>query len=161
MKIHLLLLALIVFFGADCSAIRKAAVQPVKVEGVAMKPALNDGDRIFIARSFDQINRGDIVIFYFPADTRKSYIKRVVGLPNERVELRDNKVLINGDVIPEPYVEAGNNQFRQSGKEIKVPEDSYYVIGDNRDFSSDSRTWGPLAKHFIYGKFVGKYYSAK
>ena len=161
MRIQLLILALIVLFGAECSAVKKAAVQPVKVLGVAMEPALKDGDRIFIARSFDQIDRGDIVIFYFPHDTRKSYIKRVVGLPNERVEIRDGAVLINGESLPEPYVDAGKNQNRQTVKELKVPENSYYVVGDNRDFSSDSRTWGPLAKHFIYGKFLSKYYSAK
>lgn len=161
MKVHLPILALIVLIGSDCSAVKKLAVQPVKVEGVAMEPALRNGDKIFIARSYDRIDRGDIVIFYYPADPSKSYIKRVVGLPNERVEIREGKVLINGESIPEPYVDARNNQAWQSRKEVKVPEGSYYVLGDNRDNSNDSRAWGPLPRHFIYGKFASKYYSAK
>ncbi len=125
-----------------------------------MEPTLNHGDGIFISRSFDSIVRGDIVIFYYPVDQSKSYIKRVVGLPNDRVEVREGKLLINGEILHEPYVDAKNNQALVSSKEIKVPEGSYYVIGDNRDNSNDSRSWGALPYQFIYGKFTGKYYSA-
>ncbi len=160
MKINLLFLAFFLLIGASCSVVKKIAVQPVKVEGVAVEPGLKHGDRIFIARSYDRIDRGDIVIFYYPADQSKSYIKRVVGLPNDRVEVREGRVLINGESLPEPYVVAEKNQSMRSSEEIKLAEDSYYVLGDNRDNSSDSRSWGPLPKHFIYGKFVSRYYSA-
>ena len=78
-----------------CSAVKTVALQPVKIEGTAMEPGLKDGDRIFISRALARIERGDIVIFYFPADQSKSYIKRVVGLPHDRVEIRD--------IIKSPY----------------------------------------------------------
>jgi len=143
-----------------CSAIRHAAVQPIKVEGIAMEPALKDGDRIFIDRNIDPLQRGDIVVFYYPADPTKSYIKRVVGLPGEAVEIRAGKVLINGTALDEPYVNPANNRVMSARAERQVPAEAYYVIGDNRDNSNDSRMWGPLQRKFIYGKFVRKYYSA-
>ena len=143
-----------------CSVVKKVALQPVKVEGIAMEPSLKHGDRIFISRALERIERSDIVIFYYPADQSKSYIKRVVGLPNDRVEIREGQVFINGESVAEPYVDSKYNQARRNINEISVPEENYYVIGDNRDNSNDSRSWGPLPRHFIYGKFAGKYYSA-
>ncbi len=125
-----------------------------------MEPALKNGDRVFVNRSVDKLERGDIITFYYPVDPSKSYLKRVVGLPGEAVEIRDGKVIINGNALDEPYVAPGNNRVRSDHKEIKIPVDSYYVLGDNRDNSNDSRMWGPLARKFIYGKFVRKYYSA-
>ena len=125
-----------------------------------MEPALKNGDRILVDRNFDKLDRGDIVVFYYPVDPTKSYIKRIVGLPGEAVEGRDGKVLINGTALEEPYVTPANNRVMSARKEIRVPDDSYYVIGDNRDNSNDSRMWGPLQRKFIYGKFARKYYSA-
>jgi len=153
------ILCLVVATGS-CSAIRHAAVQPVKVEGIAMEPAFKDGDRIFIDRNVDVLNRGDIVVFHYPFDPSKSYLKRVVGLPGETIEIRDGRVLINGTGLDEPYVAAVNNRVMSGRKVIRIPDDSYYVVGDNRDNSNDSRMWGPLQRKFIYGKFVSKYYSA-
>jgi signal peptidase I len=150
----------LVLVASSCSALRRAAVQPVKVEGVAMEPALRNGDRIFIDRSVDKLERGDIITFYYPADPSRSFIKRVVGLPGEAVEILDGKVLINGNALDEPYVAPENNRVMSGHKEIRIPVDSYYVLGDNRDNSNDSRAWGPLTRKFIYGKFVRKYYSA-
>lgn len=160
MRITLLVLASFFLIGSGCSAVKKIAVQRVKVEGIAMEPALKHGDSIFIDRDYDRIDRGDIVVFYYPADQTRSFIKRVVGLPNNRIEIREGKVLVNGEILPEPYVNTEKNQYLRNTGETKLPTDSYYVLGDNRDNSSDSRMWGPLAKHFIYGKFTGKYYSA-
>ena len=125
-----------------------------------MEPALKNGDRIFVDRSVDKLERGDIITFYYPADPSRSFIKRVVGLPGEAVEIRDGKVIINGNTLDEPYVLPENNRVMSGHKEIRIPVDSYYVLGDNRDNSNDSRMWGPLARKFIYGKFVRKYYSA-
>lgn len=139
--------------AAACTAF----VQPVKVEGTAMAPALQDGDRIVIQRNPSKLERGDIVVFYFPLDQRKSYIKRIVGLPNETVEIREGKVFINGTLLDEPYVQPTLNVSMRSSQEIKLAEDSYYVIGDNRDNSADSRIWGPLQRKFIYGKYMTKY----
>ena len=125
-----------------------------------MEPALKNGDRIFVDRKVDKLARGDIVIFYFPLDPSKSYIKRVLALPGETVEIRDGRVLINGTNLDEPYVAPGNNRVMSNRKGIKVSDDSYYVLGDNRDNSSDSRIWGMVHRKFIYGRFVSKYYSA-
>ena len=151
---------------SGCAALRHrgpggiAAVRPVKVEGIAMEPALKDGDRIFIDQNLDPLQRGDIVVFYYPADPTKSYIKRIVGLPGEAIENRGGKVLVNGNALDEPYVTPANNRVMSARAEIHVPTGSYYVIGDNRDNSNDSRMWGSLERRFIYGKFVRKYYSA-
>lgn len=123
-----------------------------------MAPALKDGDRILIQRNPDQLQRGDIVLFYFPLDQRKSYIKRIVALPNETVEIREGKVLINGRFLEEPYVDPKLNLSMRSLQEIKLSEDSYFVVGDNRDSSADSRIWGPLQRKFIYGKYMRKYF---
>ena len=160
MRLSITTLLFLVLVASSCSALRHAAVQPVRVLGVAMEPALRDGDRIFIDHSVDKLERGDIITFYYPADPSKSYLKRVVGLPGETVEVRDGKVLINGNALDEPYVAPENNRISNVRKEIRIPVDSYYVLGDNRNNSSDSRTWGPLQRKFIYGKFVRKYYAA-
>jgi len=159
-KIILIIVSFSLLAVSGCSAVKKLALQPVKGEGIAMEPSLKHGDRIFISRNFDRIERSEIAIFYYPADPSKSYIKRVVGLPNDRVEIREGQVFINGEKVAEPYVDSKNNQALRSSKEITVPEDNYYVIGDNRDNSNDSRSWGPLPRQFIYGKFASKYYSA-
>ena len=125
-----------------------------------MEPALKDGDRIIIDRGFEKLERGDIVVFYFPLDQSKSYIKRIIALPNETVEIRDGVVILNGKTFDEPYLDAKTNQSKRSLMELKVPEDAYFVIGDNRDNSSDSRLWGPVQRKLIYGKYVKKYFAA-
>ena len=153
-------LALCALTTVACSTLKQVAVQPVKVEGTAMRPTLNDGDRIFISRSFEKLERGDIVLFYYPDDPSKSYIKRVIGLPGEKLEIREGKVLVNGQNLAEPYVDPNNNLSSRTHK-IALPPDNFYVIGDNRDNSYDPRSWGALPRKFIYGKFVSKYYAAE
>ncbi len=122
-----------------------------------MLPALKDGDRIISERNPQKLARGDIVIYYFPLDPVKSYIKRIVALPHETIEIREGKVLINGTFIEEPYVEHKFNLSARSLAEIEIPADSYFVMGDNRDNSADSRIWGPVHKKFIYGKYIRTY----
>ena len=161
MKLILSILGSLALLTVACSTLKQAAVQPVKVEGTAMRPALNDGDRVIISRSFEKLERGDMVIFYYPAEPSKSYIKRIIGLPNEKVEIREGKVIVNGQNLEEPYVDPDTNLSSRNLNEITLPPDNFYVMGDNRDNSNDSRVWGPLPRKFIYGKFVGKYYAAK
>lgn len=136
--------------------------QPVKVEGTSMMPALVDQERIFINKFFyrfglGKIERGDVVVFHFPEDPSKSYIKRVIGLPGDRVEVTRGTVLINGrplveDYLPEQY------RDRQSAAPVEVPPDQYYVMGDHRSSSNDSRNWGTLPRNYIYGKAVFVYW---
>ena len=145
---------------SGCSALRRVAVQPVKVQGSAMEPELKDGDRLIIDRNVDPLKRGDIIVFYYPAEPTKSYIKRIVGLPGEAIEIREGKVFINGVALDEPYVNPLNDQVKSSRAEIRIPPNSFYVIGDNRDHSSDSRIWGTLERKFIYGRYLRKYYSS-
>lgn len=125
-----------------------------------MMPALNDGDRIVIERNPQNLQRGDIVVFLFPDDQRASYIKRIVGLPHETVEIRDGKVLVNGKPLDEPYIDPKLDLVKNSSEPVILAGDHYYVVGDNRDYSSDSRIWGPLDRKLIYGKYLKKYYDA-
>ena len=134
--------------------------QPVKVEGTSMMPWLSDQERIFVNKfvyHFEEIHRGDIVVFWFPLDPTKSYIKRVIGLPGDVVEIRQGVVLINGQVygenlVPEQY------RDRMSYPPVKVEPDHYYVLGDHRNASNDSRTWGTVERKRIYGKAVFVYW---
>jgi signal peptidase I len=136
--------------------------QPVKVEGTSMMPSIEDQQRIFVDKFFFQvgiseIHRGDVVVFWFPQDQRVSYIKRVIGIPGDRVAVRGGRVLLNGRHLDEPYVP---DAFRDEAEmpEIALAEDEYFVLGDHRNSSNDSRTWGPVARGFIYGKAVFTYW---
>jgi signal peptidase I len=136
--------------------------QPVKVEGTSMMPGLTDQERIFINKftyrfGLGSIERGDTVVFEFPGDTSKSYIKRVIGLPGDRIRIDRGQVFVNGQALEEDYVEP---DFRDevSKSEIVVEPDEYYVLGDHRNSSSDSRVWGTVQRKFIYGKAVFCYW---
>jgi signal peptidase I len=134
--------------------------QPVKVEGTSMAPLLSDQERIFINKfvyRFEPIVRGDVVVFWYPLDRTKSFIKRVVGLPGETVEIRRGVVYINGDAVPEPYVPPQYADVSDFGP-IKVPKGSYFVMGDHRISSNDSRVFGPVASQYIYGRAVFAYW---
>jgi signal peptidase I len=134
--------------------------QPVKVEGTSMLPQLADEQRIFVNKlvyRIDRIERGDVIVFRFPEDLRRSYIKRVVGLPGETVEVRKGAVHIDGKTLTEPYVPQ-RYRDRASHPPFTVPEGAYYVLGDHRNTSNDSRTWGTVDKSFITGKAVFAYW---
>ncbi len=141
-------------------------VQPVKVEGTSMLPRLHDGERIFVNKLiyYDEyrwapkIERGDIVVFWYPEDPSKSYIKRVVGLPKDTVELRDGSVFINGSMLNESYLDQTENLSNRSLAPVFVKPNYYFVMGDNRDNSSDSRVWGLVPKKYIYGKALLRYW---
>jgi signal peptidase I len=136
--------------------------QPVKVEGTSMMPSLEDQERIFINKfmyrlGFGEVARGDMVVFWYPGDPSKSYIKRVVALPGDTVEIHEGSVQLNGRAIDEPYVPP---QYRDltSASPVVVPNDHYYVLGDHRSSSNDSRSWGPVHRRHIYGKAVFIYW---
>jgi signal peptidase I len=134
--------------------------QPVKVEGTSMYPLLSDQERIFINKfvyRFEPIERGDVVVFWYPLDRSKSFIKRVVGLPGEMIEIRMGHVYINGEELADQYVPAGYLDGSNSASH-PIPADSYFVMGDHRDSSNDSRVFGPVPRQFIYGKAVFAYW---
>jgi len=136
--------------------------QPVKVEGTSMMPTLVDQERIFINKfvyrfGLADIGRGDTVVFWFPQDTSKSYIKRVIGIPGDTVEVRSGTVYVNGKTLEEPYVP---EEFRDhvSMPLRTVEPNHYFVLGDHRSSSNDSRTWWTVPREFIYGKAVFVYW---
>src|SRR6202046_367692 len=134
--------------------------QPVKVEGTSMAPLLSDQERIFINKfvyRFEPIERGDVVVFWYPLDRSKSFIKRVVGLPGEMVEIRSGHVYVNDRELPDQYVPGEYLDGSNYGPH-RVPDDSYFVMGDHRDSSNDSRVFGPVPRQFIYGKAVFAYW---
>jgi signal peptidase I len=139
--------------------------QPVKVEGTSMEPGLTDNERIFINKftyklNLGEVRRGDTVVFWYPLDTTKSYIKRVVGLPGDRVRIVRGKVFVNGASLNEEYVA---ERYRDAstwadGRDVTVPPADYFVLGDHRNSSSDSRAWGFVPRDNIYGKAVFVYW---
>jgi signal peptidase I len=141
-------------------------VQPVKVEGTSMLPRLHDGERIFVNKLiyYDEyrwapkIDRGDIVVFWYPEDPSKSYIKRVIGLPGDTVEVHDGIVRVNGRDLDERYLDSRLNLSHRSQSAVLVRQNYYFVMGDNRDNSSDSRVWGLVPKKYIYGKALFRYW---
>jgi signal peptidase I len=134
--------------------------QPVKVEGTSMQPELIDQERIFVNKfvyHFEEIHRGDIVVFWYPKDPSKSFIKRVVGVPGDLVSVRGGRVYINGQLLEERYVPRGY-QDSDSYPSVQVKEGHYYVLGDHRNASNDSRSWGLVPRKYIYGKAVFRYW---
>ena len=130
--------------------------QPVRVEGTSMLPRLEDSDRLFINKfvyRFTAIERGDVVVFRYPRDPEKSYIKRVIALPGDRLRIDQVTVWVNGKRVSEPYVP---EEYRdnESMAETIIPADNYFMMGDHRCISWDSRKFGPVERSLIYGKAV-------
>jgi signal peptidase I len=137
--------------------------QPVKVEGTSMLPRLEDRDRLFINKfvyHFEDIHRGDVVVFHYPRDPEKSYIKRVIAVPGDRLRIDRGEVYLNGKHLPEPYLP---DEFRdmKSMTEMVIPAEEYFMMGDHRCISSDSREFGPVDRDLIYGKAVLVYWPTK
>jgi len=134
--------------------------QPVKVEGTSMMPTLQDQERVFINKfvyKLEPIARGDVIVFRYPRDPAKSYIKRVAGVPGDRVRIEDGVVFVNGRRLNEPYVPEQYDDSRSYPQTV-VPPHCYFVLGDHRNLSNDSRDFGPVDEDFIYGKAVFGYW---
>jgi signal peptidase I len=134
--------------------------RPVKVEGTSMMPTLLDQERLFINQfsykfGLGDIKRGDTVVFWYPDDATEqvSYIKRVIGLPGDTVEVKDGYVLVNGKQLQENYVPLEYRDDRPYPP-TPVPPNKYFVLGDHRISSNDSRAWGFVPRDYIYGKAV-------
>lgn len=141
--------------------------QPVVVEGTSMLPTLHEGERLIVDKliyykiesfSWGHLERGDVVVFWYPKNPEKSYVKRVIGLPGDTVEIRNGVVYINDEAMNELYLDSNYNQAGGNLERRKVDDHYYFVMGDNRDNSSDSRVWGLVPEKYIYGKVFFRYW---
>jgi len=151
----------IIFISIGCALyIRTNIIQPFKVPAASMSPTILEGDHIFVdkrAYKKDDPKRGDIVVFVYPQDSKKNFIKRIIGLPNESIEIRSGSIFINGLSITQPevfkkvyYYNRGN--YGAEGQVLHIPPDNYFVLGDYSSSSYDSRYWGFVPKRNILGK---------
>lgn len=134
--------------------------QPVRVEGTSMLPVLEDQDRLFInkfAYHIGEIQRGDVVVFLYPHDHTKSYIKRVIALPGDDLRIDHGTVWVNGHELDETYVPR-KYQDDRSVPEMTIPPNEYFMMGDHRVISSDSRDFGPVSRELIYGRAAFVYW---
>jgi signal peptidase I len=134
--------------------------QPVKVEGTSMMPSLDDQERIFVNKfvyRLEPIERGDIVVFRYPRDPSKSYIKRVIGMAGDHIRIDSGQVYVNDEALDEDYVPQAYTDARSYPDTI-VPPNCYFVLGDHRSMSNDSRDFGPVNQSYIYGKAVFGYW---
>jgi signal peptidase I len=128
--------------------------QPVRVEGTSMLPRLVDQDRLFINKfvyHFEAIDRGDVVVFHYPRNLQLSYIKRIIAIPGDRVQIDRGQVYVNGKALAEPYVPEEYRDTRSMDAMV-IPKDEYFVLGDHRSIASDSREFGTVKRDLIYGK---------
>lgn len=129
--------------------------QPVKVEGGSMMPSLTNRERIFVNKfvyRLEPIERGDIVVFRYPRDPSLSFIKRVIGVPGDHIRIDDGQVYVNGKPLEEDYLFPPFVDREQSFSETVLPPNKYFVMGDHRNMSDDSRDFGALDRGYIYGK---------
>ena len=149
---HLLIVTAVSVLITSCGSLTV-----VRIEGNAMLPSYKDGDRVAINKNAGSIERLDVIIFRYPQDTTKTYIKRVIGLPGETVSIEGGKVTVDGKELAEPYVDPEHNRSGFEVHDFKLKADSYFVLGDNRDNSSDSRYWGSVDKELVIGKCFLQY----
>lgn len=136
-------------------------ISPYKISGNSMHPVLNDKDRILISKiAVNKINRYDIVVFFKPDKSKKIIIKRIIGLPGEKIEIKKGDIYINDKEIPQPFLIKSKFYSDKSFnmKPIDIPPRNYFIIGDNRRDSQDSRTFGLVKKENILGKAVFRYW---
>jgi signal peptidase I len=149
--VETLMIAAVLFFGINFLTAR------IRVDGDSMEPTLHNDELIIvnkIAYHLVEPKTTDVIVFYYPRNPSEEYIKRVIGTPGDLVEIRDRKVYVNGIELEEPYINAPPNH----GGSWTVPEGSLFVLGDNRNNSSDSRTWGTVPMDYVIGKAVLVYW---
>lgn len=125
----------------------------VRVDGISMRPTLEDGEFVLVSKLsyvLGEVKRGDIIVFHFPLNPDEELIKRVIGLPGDRVTVREGRVYVNGQMLHEPYIA----QSPLYDGEWVVGEDALFVLGDNRNNSNDSKDWGLLPAKEVVGKAV-------
>jgi signal peptidase I len=153
-------LQVIVFSVAIFLFVYLLILQPHKIKGISMSPNYPDGEFLLtdkVTYRFKDPKRGDIIVFEAPvAPNNEEFIKRIIGLPGDKVAVHDEHVYINGEKLDEPYLASTVNtdpsEFLQAGQTVTVPADHYFVMGDNREHSSDSRSWGFITRESITGR---------
>ena len=149
-------------------AIKYFLVQPFIVNGASMEPSFYDGDYLLIdelSYRFKDPQRGDVIVFKTPDKPNTDYFKRIIGLPGEEIEIKSGKVYINKQALPEPYLKSSTvtytypGCFIQEGQKITILQDKYFVLGDNREQSIDSREFGLISKENIIGKLTICYWN--
>lgn len=146
--------------GGLCLLILLYVVQPFTVEGTSMLPTLENGQRIIVNKflyRFRPIQRGDIVVFYYPLDPSKSFIKRVIGLPGDTIEITDGFVYVNGEKLQEPYILRKYREHEEV-EPARVQLGHYWVMGDHRNGSNDSRAGWQVPEKYIYGQAFLRYW---
>jgi signal peptidase I len=134
------------------------AVQSFRVDGPSMEPGLHTDEFVMVnkvAYLFSAPQRGDVIVFHYPLDTSKDFIKRIIGVPGDTIRTTSSEVIVDGQVIHEPYISQPFNFVSQTWK---LGPNQFFVMGDNRDNSLDSRTWGPLDRSYIVGKAIAVYW---
>lgn len=159
------ILETVVFMGSIFVVMYLFIIQPQQVKGASMNYSFADGDYILtnkIAYKFDTPQRGDVVVFKSPRNPDVDYIKRIIGLPGDRVMIQNKQIFINGNLLEESYIADKTplftNGYMEDGIEITVPSDHLFVMGDNRPHSSDSRDFGPIPIADIIGKVAFRYF---
>ena len=159
----LLVLTVMILFGVFVA-------QPVVVDGESMLPNLHNGERLLVNKliyykfpglepyGWTKLERGDIVVFWWPNDPEKSFVKRLIAFPEEKVEIRNGVVFINDKELQEPYLDASLNENHTNMAPVTVKQHQYFVLGDNRDNSSDSHIWGQVPEKYVYGKVFFRYW---
>lgn len=155
----------LVVFGAIFALIYLFVSQPHKVSGNSMVPTFHNGDFILtdkLSYRFNPPKRGDVVVLKNPKDESQDFIKRIIALPGDSIEIRGDTVYLNGELLQEPYLPEDTTTpqgtFLQENEEVKAGENQYFVLGDNRNHSSDSRSWGGITKEEIVGKVFLRYW---
>lgn len=139
--------------------IRLFVLEPFYIPSGSMEPTLKENDRIIVSKlnyRFQEPRRGDIVVFKFPKDTKRNFVKRLIAVGGETVAIKNSRLYINGEPVPENYLPPGL-RFKDFGP-VEVPPDYYFMLGDNRNNSDDSRAWGFLSENLIVGKAVVIYW---
>ncbi|MFH1427277.1 MAG: signal peptidase I [Patescibacteria group bacterium] len=138
-------------------------IQPFYVKGASMEPNFFDHEYLIIdeiSYRFSEPNRGDIIVFRYPLNPQEYFIKRIIGLPGEKIQIKDGEILIynsqypTGDVLEEDYLSPGTKTYSLNEEIITLEDDEFYVLGDNRNSSKDSRTFGSVNSSFISGKVL-------
>lgn len=155
----------LVVFATIATIIYWLVAQPHKVSGASMYPNFQDGDYIItdkVTYKFYEPERGDVIVFKNPRDESQDFIKRIMGLPGDRVKVQGGYIYINGKLVQEPYIKAdvitNPGSFMREGQEVVVQSGEYLAMGDNRPHSSDSREWGFVTKREIIGRVFFRYW---